>query len=181
MWTAWHILPDSLLSPSGANSAALMRTGCKTYRAAAQYLHALPYGRNSDRSNYRLVLPEARGTCSTKHALLAAVAREQAIPVSLTVGIYDMNEANTPGVGSILGAHGLHSIPEAHCYLTYGEHRIDITRTGVSPATAITHVVHEWSIEPSQIGEHKVHLHQTYLEGWLADHRELSLTSDELW
>jgi hypothetical protein len=112
---------------------------------------------------------------------LAAVAIEQAIPVSLTIGIYDMSEANTPGVGRVLGAHGLHSLPEAHCYLTYRGHRIDITRAGVSAAAPIAPFAHESAIAPWQIGEHKVHLHRTYLESWLTAHSELRFTLAELW
>ena len=181
MLHSWHILPDPPLSRRGADSEALIRVGCTTYQAAARYLHALPYGRNSDRANYTLVVPESRGTCSTKHALLAAVAAEQAIPMSLTVGIYDMTEANTPGVGAVLTAHGLRSIPEAHCYLTYRGDRVDISRAGVAPAAAITHFAQEWSIEPAQIGAHKLHLHRTYLERWRSAQRELRLTGDELW
>jgi hypothetical protein len=177
---SWHILPDTPLR-RGLDSDALMRVGCDTLRNAAGYLHQLPYGRNSDRSNYKLVVPESRGTCSTKHALLAAVAAAQGIPVSLTIGIYDMTEANTPGVGPVLAAHGLHSFPEAHCYLTYQGDRVDITRAGVTAATAISHFAREWSILPSQIGAHKVRLHQDYLARWRLAQRPLRLTLDELW
>ena len=181
MLHSWHILPDPPLARSGPDSESLLRVGCHTYQAAARYLHELPYGRNSDRSNYRLVMPESRGTCSTKHALLAAVAAEQGLRVSLTIGIYDMSEANTPGVGEVLAVHGLHSIPEAHCYLTYRGKRVDVTRTGVSPAVPITRFAHEWSIEPSQIGAYKLRLHRAYLARWLTEQRELRRTLDELW
>ena len=33
------------------------------------------------------------------------------------LGIYEMSDRNTPGVGRVLTAHGLSYIPEAHCYL----------------------------------------------------------------
>jgi len=181
MFRSWHILPDAPLVPTGPDSAALVRAGCSSYRAAAGYLHELPYGRNSDRSDYRLVLTELRGTCSTKHALLAAVAREQALPVSLTLGIYDMSEANTPGTGVVLAAHGLESIPEAHCYLTHRGERVDISRAGVAPPSAIAHLVQEWPIEPAQIGGHKLCLHRAYLARWLADRPGLGITLEELW
>jgi hypothetical protein len=42
---------------------------------------------------------EGRGTCSTKHALLAELATEQRLPVALVLGIYLMNERNTPSGG----------------------------------------------------------------------------------
>ena len=66
-----EVLPDFALDasrPLGARFAAL---GIRDYRGAAQHARSLPYGRNSDRSDWRLVLNEGRGTRSTKHALLA--------------------------------------------------------------------------------------------------------------
>jgi len=53
---------------------------------------------------------EGRGTCTTKHALLAELATEQRLPVALVLGIYLMNERNTPSVGSVLARHGLTEI-----------------------------------------------------------------------
>ena len=181
MRASWEVLPDAALADCGPSSAALRAAGCDTFRAAAAYLHALPYGRNSDRADYTLVVREGRGTCSTKHALLAAVAAEQRLPVSLTIGIYAMSEANTPGVAGVLAAHGLASIPEAHCYLTYRGERIDITRSGVTPPLATARLEREWTIQPSQIGAHKLHLHRTYLARWLRAHPEVPLTIEDLW
>jgi hypothetical protein len=178
---SWPILPEAPLDPGGPCSEAFLRIGCSSYRSAARYLHELPYGRNSDRADFRLVLPEHRGTCSTKHALLAAVALEQSLPITLTIGIYDMTEANTPGVGRVLAQHGIDRIPEAHCYLRHAGHRVDITRSGVAPRASIASFHPEWVIEPSQIGAHKVALHQQYLRGWLRERQHLALPFEELW
>ena len=178
---SWLILPEAPLNAPGPASEAFRQIGCVSYRSAARRLHELPYGRNSDRANFRLVLSERRGTCSSKHALLAAVALEQNLPVSLTIGIYDMAELNTPGVGRVLSAHGLESIPEAHCYLTYSGRRVDITRSGISPQMSIAHFHKEWPIEPAQIGAHKIALHHQYLREWLRKRRDLSVSFEELW
>jgi hypothetical protein len=100
-------LPDFPLDPQlplGGRFAAL---GLRRFHAAAEYVWRLPYGRTTDRADYTAVLTERRGTCSTKHALLAATAREHAQPLQLVLGIYEMDERNTPGVGSILKQHGL--------------------------------------------------------------------------
>jgi hypothetical protein len=177
---SWIVLPESPLSGSGPASESFRQIGCASYRSAARHLHELPYGRNRDRADFMLVLPERRGTCSTKHALLAAVALEQKLPVALTIGIYDMSEANTPGVGRVLSAHGLESIPEAHCYLRYADRRVDITRAGVSPQASIDRFREEWTIEPAQIGAHKVELHQRYLRNWLRE-QNLAFSFVELW
>jgi hypothetical protein len=178
---SWLILPDAPLNAVGPDSEALLRLGCDSYRSAARYLHELPYGRNADRANFRSVLSERWGTCSTKHALLRAVALEQSLPVSLAIGIYDMSESNTPGVGRVLAAHGLESLPEAHCYLRYAGHRVDITRSGVSPRELITHFHEEWAIEPTGIGAHKVALYQQYLRDWLRRRSDLGFSVGELW
>ena len=62
------------------------------------------------------VLTEGCGTCSSKHALLAGLAAAQRLPVALMLGIYLMNERNTPGIGPVLARYGLAEIPEAHCF-----------------------------------------------------------------
>jgi len=178
---SWLFLPEVPIVATGPDSEAFLRIGCASYRDAARFLHELPYGRNSDRADFRLVLAERRGTCSTKHALLAAVALDQKLPVSLTIGIYDMAESNTPGVGSVLASHGLASLPEAHCYLRYAGRRVDITRSGVVPRAPIERFDPEWTIEPAQIGAHKVALHQQHLRGWLRERPALRFSFEEIW
>jgi hypothetical protein len=178
---SWSVLPDVILRPVAPISDTLRQMGCNSYRSIARYLSELPYGRNSDRADFRLVLSEQRGTCSTKHALLAAVATEQSLRVSLVVGIYDMTEANTPGVGSVLNAHRLNSLPEAHCYLVYAGNRVDVTRSGVSSGSPITSFQREWEITPIQIGSHKRALHQEYLREWILKRRDISMSFDDLW
>jgi len=179
---SWQALPDILLKPAGQITANLLARDIRSFRTAGRYLHFLPYGRNSDRANFRLVLPEGRGTCSTKHALLAELAREQDVPLILTLGIYEMHERNTPGVGAVLDTYGLSSIPEAHCYLTYAGTRIDITRTGAEPVDPITQFLYEEAILPEQIGDYKVQLHQRFLQNWLARHNSVGGRSvAEVW
>ncbi len=163
---SWPALPDVALLSVGPTSAELIA----------------PYGRNSHRSDFLLVLPEERGTCSTKHALLAAVAREQNLLIVLTLGIYEMHERNTPGVGIVLDQHGLSAIPEAHCYLAYQGVRIDITRSGAEPTEPISRFLYEEAIVPEQIGDYKVQLHQRFLCDWIAEKGSpTSLSFAEIW
>ena len=165
---SWEALPSAPLKPAGEISLSFLRLGIADFQGAARYLQRLPYGRNSDRADFRSVLSEGRGTCSTKHALLALLAKEQGIPVRLTIGIYEMTEENTPGVGKILEKFKLPGIPEAHCYLTYNGMRIDITRSGHTPTEPIDRFLYEETIEPEQIGAYKVELHKRFLRNWLA-------------
>jgi hypothetical protein len=165
---SWDALPEHRLTASGDASAEFLALGLADYRAAARFVHQLPYGRNADRANFRLVLPERRGTCSTKHALLAALAIEQRLAIRLTLGIYEMSERNTPGIGAVLQKHGLASVPEAHCYLIYNGTRIDVTRAAVSPTEPIAHFLHEETIAPEQIGEYKIAMHRAWMRAWVA-------------
>jgi hypothetical protein len=170
------------LASAGAVTAAFSETGVRTYRAAANLVYRIPYGRTSSRTDLLGVLGERRGTCSSKHALLAQLATEQSLLVKLMLGFYLMNERNTPGVGAVLARHRLAEIPEAHCYLLYESNRIDVTRAVEAPGEAISGFLNEEEISPPQIGSYKVNLHQNYLRKWL---RSASLPSiwtfDELW
>ena len=180
---SWNALPQVSLEPAGALSAEILARGVTDFQATGRYLQGLPYGRTADRADFRGVLREGKGTCSTKHALLAAIAQEQSVAVVLTLGIYAMHERNTPGVGTVLARYGLASLPEAHCYLTYEGVRIDVTRSGAEPAEPITEFLYEEAIVPEQIGEHKVTLHRRFMQRWVDDHPELvaGRTFEDVW
>ena len=151
--------------------------GVRDFRSAAHHVTSLPYGRNTDRSDYRLVLEEGRGTCSTGHALLAALAREHGWPVGLRLGIYEMDGLNTPGVGPVLRRYGLACIPEAHCYLAYRGVRVDLT--GVGDAEKPIHaLLHEEEIEPHQIGGYKLGRHRNFIRRWATDR---GLDAEAVW
>ena len=164
----WDALPDQKLNSSGEITSQFVALGIIDLRSAARFVHQLPYGRNADRADFRLVLPEHRGTCSTKHALLAALADEQQLPVHLTLGIYEMSEHNTPGVGAVLDRNGMAFVPEAHCYLTYNGMRIDVTREVAAAKESIARFLHEETIAPPQIGAYKVAMHQAWMREWVA-------------
>jgi hypothetical protein len=177
----WMTLPEVPLHSAGPVTAQLLASAIYNFRAAGQHLHSLPYGRNTDRANFHLVLNEGRGTCSTKHALLAELAREQKLPIALTLGIYQMHEDNTPGVGEILSHYNLPFLPEAHCYLTYKGQRIDITRANIEATESIDRFLYEETILPEQIGEYKVDLHKRFLRQWLAENNANGYSFDKLW
>ena len=172
-------LPDVTISAAGPVATAFRARALRSLCSAAQYVRDIPYGRITDRTQPLRVLEEKRGTCTTKHALLAMLAAEHGVDLALTVGIYEMTEANTPGVGAVLAAQGLAAIPEAHCYLTWNGQRIDVTRAVVA-AEPIRHFLHEERISPTQIGEYKIALHQHFLRVWLA-HNRPELEPERAW
>jgi hypothetical protein len=180
---SWDALPDILLGPAGRVTEEFIKLRLRDYRGAARYLNRLPYGRNSSRTDLLGVLREGHGTCSTKHALLKLLAMEQQIEIALVVGIYEMTEYNTPGVGRVLAQYSLAGVPEAHCYLRYGGIRIDVTRALVAaPAEPIGPFLYEEEITAPQVGEYKVRLHRDFIRRWLAQRRTaLRYDCDEIW
>lgn len=166
---SWDALDDFVLKPAGDISNAFIQAGTLDYRAAAQYVSHVPYGRNKNISDPLIVIREDRGTCSTKHALLRRLATEQGLDVALVLGIYEMHARNTPGVGSVLQKHRLASLPEAHCYLRFRGDRIDITREiEAHLPEAIAHFLHEEDIAPEQICHYKETVHRKFLARWIA-------------
>jgi len=122
------------------------------FHSAAMYIARIPYGRNSNRDNYELVLTERVGTSSTKHALLRQLCKEQGVyGIHLVAGIYEMNEKNTPVVGEILSKYSLDSLLGAHCYLTFENKRFDFTRIDSISEEPIHTFLIEIKIEPHQI------------------------------
>jgi len=143
-----------------------MDKGIYHFHDACKYVLKLPYGRTSDKSNWTLVLVEGKGTCSTKHALIAALAQELNIDVHLMLGIYAMNESNTPGVGKVLDHSGYDFLPEAHCYLKYNNEVIDLTGVSGMNAEPINEFFIEEQIIPDQIGSYKEDFHKNYIKQW---------------
>jgi hypothetical protein len=170
-------LPDFALDAFGEVGRRFAALGIAGYRGAARYVLRLPYGRTSDRSDWRLVLEERCGTCSTKHALLTELARENDRPVSLVLGIYEMDETNTPGVGPVLRRYGLRCVPEAHCHLVYEGTRVDLIRD-VRRAGPVEDFLYEEVIAPQQIGGYKVDKHRHFVRRWAA---ERGLGFEQIW
>jgi hypothetical protein len=180
---SWQALDPASLQPAGPVTAAFAALALRDFREAAAHVNRLPYGRNANRTDPLAVLQEARGTCSTKHALLRRLAIEQNFQIALIVGIYEMNQRNTPGVGTVLEKYRLESLPEAHCYLRANRKNIDVTRAPAdSSAEPISHFIHEEEIVPDQIGEYKVSLHRRFLQQWIVQTTpQIPYTPTGLW
>lgn len=170
--------------PIGANavlSEAVRNLGIIKFEDLKQYVRAIPYGRTSDRGNLNLVLRENRGTCSSKHALVKAIAIENEITgLDLVIGMYKMTSVNTPNIGDAIKNSPLSYIPEAHCYLKYNGQRIDLTAIGTSFERIQADLLEEQIIKPSQIGSYKVIYHQAYLKTWIKE-KSISLDFEEVW
>jgi len=146
---------------------AVRAYGLLDFASLCEYVRALPYGRVASSNNPLLVLREGKGTCSSKHQLLATVAHDCGHhDVQLTVGIYEMSEANTPGVGAVLQRASISSIPEAHCYLMVGQERFDFTGLPIGNESPFMSLLEEHVVPPQMLGKSKTGLHIQALEVW---------------
>lgn len=152
----------------GPLTSLIKAKGISNLAMLIEHVQTLPYGRNSERSNFSQVITEERGSCSSKHALIAEVANLNNYPdIKLILGLYKMTEQNTIGIGSHLTAAYLEYIPEAHCYLSLNGKRLDITNIDSDITTIEKDIIQEIEIQPSEVVEFKVNYHRDYLKQWI--------------
>lgn len=164
------VLPDFQIESIAPVSLEFRALGIANFVQAMTWVHALPYGRNADRADYRLLFREKQGTCSTKHAALAALCAENGVEATLRVAICRFDRRTCPGLVPLLSQLGVDHFPEAHCYLNYRGVNLDVTFPD-HPYFLDLDVACEWDIKPDQIGEHKQALHRSYLASWLEDQK----------
>ena len=155
--------------------------GISTWNELLEFTRNLPYGRNANREDLSLVLKENKGSCSSKHAFLKKVAEQNKVThVKLILGLYRMNEANTPKIGSTLLESGLEYIPEAHCYLKLNHQRVDLTTAQSDIDNLAADIIQEIEIEPEQVNVFKVDFHKRYLKKWITENH-IHLDFDKVW
>ena len=144
------------------------------------FVKQIPYGRNSNREDFSLVISENKGTCSSKHAFLKDFANRNNIPnVQLIIGMYKMKESNTK-IGTILSENKIDYIPEAHCYLKIDGKIVDVTSESADFDKIKSDILEEIEIEPYQVVNFKVKYHQDFIKNWLIDNNS-KFSFDEIW
>lgn len=160
---------------NGPLSAACVDRGIISFSSFIEWVEQLPYRRNSDRADYSLVLTEECGACSTKNALVKAVALENNwVDVQLFIGLYWMSEATNPGVGEVLKNESLSYIPEVHTYLKINGEIRDVTGLPAGAESFEKTLFDEIAIEPNQIGDFKIAWHLEHLLAF-ANEKKFSL------
>ena len=150
-----------------------------SFSDAMKYVKNLPYGRNSNRKDFALVLDEKKGTCSSKHALLKSLADENDHPkIKLILGIFKMNGINTPKVKETLEKFGIEYIPEAHNYLKINSVIYDCTTENSSEINFVQDLLEEIEINPEDVSSKKNVIHQRFLKNWC---KENQLNFEEIW
>lgn len=174
-------LRDFKLRLAGQISESFLNEGIASFTSAALLVRGFAYGRTSRPGDYLLVLKEKKGTCSSKHALLALLAEEHHQPVELKLGMFELTAASNPRLASLLAQHELHAVPEAHAYLSRDGAGFDFTGAHV-PIQPLRPMWGEETVAVSDLGEYKNRYHRRMMTKWLEE-RGLSqrMTSEQLW
>lgn len=174
-------IPNFKISPQGKLSSIIVGTGIIDFHSLCLFTRDLPYTRISDKNNLVLTLTENCGTCSSKHAFLKQVAVENhQDDVKLIVGVFKMNEINTPVIADDLNEAGLDFIPEAHCYLKYNDERFDFTKEGIDVNAFKEDILIEEEINPNQVGKWKTDFQKTFIGNWLEENK-MNFSLEEVW
>ncbi|MEZ4910073.1 MAG: VOC family protein [Saprospiraceae bacterium] len=164
------------------NLTTLVRDlGIHNWSELIDFTQKIPYGRNQNREDFSLVIKENKGTCSSKHAFLKKIADLNNFEnVKLLLGMYRMNNLNTPKIEDTILKSGLEYIPEAHCYLKLNNQRIDITTTGSDVQKLTYDIIEEMEIAPEQVSTFKVDYHKKYLQNWILEN-DIKFEFAKLW
>ncbi len=120
-------LPDAEINSVGELSIKFLDLGIKTFRGACDYVHNIDYGYNTNYEYKMILFKDNKGTCTTKHAVIAGLAKELEIPLYKHVCVYKFTEDITTGVNEILKKYEIPYIPMVHCFLVYENYRFDLT------------------------------------------------------
>lgn len=162
-------------------TALIKEKEIKNWSDLIEYTRNLPYGRNLNREDFSLVIKENKGTCSSKHSFLKKVADLNEFEnVKLILGMYRMDNLNTPKIGNTILENGLEYIPEAHCYLKLNNQRIDITSINSDIENLIDDIIEEIEIKPELVNKFKVDYHKQYLHNWINEN-EIEMGFDKIW
>lgn len=142
-------LPDAELKPLGELSNRFLDLGIATFREACNYVHDIDYGSNTNYEDKMILFKEKKGTCTTKHAVIAGLAQELNIPLFKHVCVYKLTEEITTGVKNILQQYEIPYVPMVHCFLVYENYQFDLTEGNHNgKKTAINECIHSERVDP---------------------------------
>ena len=145
----YEYLPDAELNSVGELSKTFLDLGIKTFKDACTYVHNIDYGYNTNYEDRMIFFKEKKGSCTTKHAVIAGLAQELAIPLYKHVCVYKFTEEISNGVNEILKKYKVPYVPMIHCFLVYNDYRFDLTEGNCNGKnTSIEEFIHEEKVDP---------------------------------
>jgi len=142
-------LPDTIITPQGKISKKFLKMGIISFKKACFYVHEMEYGYNSTYDDDMILFKENKGTCTTKHAIIAGLAKELEIPIHKSVGVYKFTEDITINAQEILNKYKIPYVPMVHCFLVYKDYRFDLTEgNNNGKKTSIKEFIQTREVEP---------------------------------
>jgi hypothetical protein len=146
---SYNRLPDKEIVSNGTISTKFLSLNISSFKEACLYVHNLRYGYNSDKDDELILFKEQKGSCTTKHGVIAKLAEELAIPLYKKVGIYKLTEKIVTGTKTIIEKYGLPYVPMVHCFLAYKDYRFDLTEGNNNGKNrSIEEFIHEEQVKP---------------------------------
>ena len=175
------MLPNFNINAGSTIADLFLKKGVSTFHKAIETIHNLPYGRVDNPTDIGNVITQEKGTCSTKHATLKALAVEHGFnDIELTLAFYAMNGKNTSGIDKVLDSYELSYMLEAHCFLSYKGAIYDYTFPNNNTTEWQDSVITHKTIEAHQIGNFKKEYHKRAIKEWV-ERDNLSYSKEQLW
>jgi hypothetical protein len=174
-------LPEAVLrADAGPVSATFLERGIATFHGACAWVQALPYGCNTDTYRAMGLFDDGRGTCVTKHGVIAKLGAECGLDIQKNLGFYRLDETIVTGVADVLRPHGLTFVPTAHCFLESGSVHVDLTEGNCTGKNILIEeydfVVRIPAEEDSEVGYRR---YRYYLEQYAAIEPGLAALASE--
>ena len=146
---SYEKLPDAEIKSIGELSNKFLELGIKTFKEACDYVHNIEYGYNTNYDDKFIFFKEKRGSCTSKHAVIAGLAEELNIPLYKHVGVYKFTEEISTGTEEILKKYDIPYVPMIHCFLVYKDNQFDLTEGNCNGKnTSIEAFIHEEEVDP---------------------------------
>ena len=142
-------LPDKEILPLGEMSRKFLELNISSFKDACLYVHKMDYGINTNMDDKMILFKEKCGSCTTKHAVIAALANELDIPLYKHVCVYKFTEEITTGVDEILKKYEIPYVPMVHCFLVYEKYHFDLTEGNYNgKKKPINEFIHSERVDP---------------------------------
>jgi hypothetical protein len=169
------VFPDKPISQVGVVSAEFLNLGIKSFIDACRHVHEMPYGYNTDRDDLMILFRENKGTCTTKHAVIATLAMELNLPIEKNVGIYAMTEEIVTGTNEILAKYNLPYVPMIHCFLLFGEYKVDLSEGNNNGKNrSIEEFLYTQRVDPNIAAKDEYLLYRKALKDHILTRKEMS-------
>jgi hypothetical protein len=146
---SYEKLPDAEIRSKGELSQRFLKLGIKTFKKACNYVHNIEYGYNTNYDDKFILFKEKKGSCTSKHAVIAGLAEELKIPLFKHVGVYKFTEEISTDTEEILKKYEIPYVPMIHCFLVYRDNQFDLTEGNCNGKnTSIEEFIHEEKVDP---------------------------------